>query len=84
MSERRAHRVIGADRASVRWQSTRPDDTALHERLKALAEAPRRFGYRWLHVLLHREGHLVHRKRMQRLYQEERGSGQSTETPSCT
>ena len=37
MSERRACRVIGADRASVRYQATRPDDDDLRERLKALA-----------------------------------------------
>ena len=72
MSERRACRVIGTDRASMRYQSVRPDDVALRERLKALAQERRRFGYRRLHVLLRREGHAVNRKRVQRLYREER------------
>ena len=72
MSQRRACRVIGTDRASVRYQATRPDDGALRERLKALAQERRRFGYRRLHVLLRREGHTVNRKRVQRLYREER------------
>jgi putative transposase len=72
MSERRACRVIGTDRASVRYQALRPDDVALRERLKALAQQRRRFGYRRLHVLLRREGQLVNRKRVQRLYREER------------
>jgi putative transposase len=72
MSERRAIRVIGADRSSVRYRSTRPDDGPLRERLKALAAERRRFGYRRLHVLLRREGHAVNRKRVQRLYREER------------
>jgi len=72
MSERRACRVIGTDRASVRYQGVRPDDVALRERLKALAQERRRFGYRRLHVLLRREGHAVNRKRVQRLYREER------------
>ncbi len=72
MSERRAIRVIGADRASVRYQSTRPDDGPLRARLKALAQERRRFGYRRLHVLLRREGHAINRKRVQRLYREER------------
>ena len=72
MSERRACRVIGTDRTSVRYQATRPDDAALRERLKALAQERRRFGYRRLHVLLRREGHAVNRKRVQRLYREER------------
>ena len=72
ISERRACRVIGTDRTSVRYQGVRPDDVALRERLKALAQERRRFGYRRLHVLLQREGHAVNRKRVQRLYREER------------
>jgi putative transposase len=72
MSQRRACRVIDTDRTSVRYQATRPDDAALRERLKALAQERRRFGYRRLHVLLRREGQVVNRKRVQRLYREER------------
>ena len=72
MSERRACQVIGTDRTSVRYQALRPDDGALRERLKALAQDRRRFGYRRLHVLLRREGHAVNKKRVQRLYREER------------
>jgi putative transposase len=72
MSERRAIRVIGADRSAVRYRSTRPDDTALRDRLKSLALERRRFGYRRLHVLLRREGHVVNHKRVQRLYREEK------------
>jgi putative transposase len=72
MSERRACRVIGTDRTSVRYQGVRADDGALRERLKALAQERRRFGYRRLHVLLRREGHAINRKRVQRLYREER------------
>ena len=72
MSERRACRLVGADRTSVRYQATRPDDDALRERLKALAQERRRFGYRRLHVLLRREGQVVNRKKVQRLYREER------------
>jgi putative transposase len=72
MSQRRACRVLGTDRTSVRYQTTRPNDGELRERLKALAQERRRFGYRRLHVLLRREGHAVNRKRVQRLYREER------------
>ena len=63
MSERRACRVIGTDRASIRYRALLPDDGALRERLKALAQQRRRFGYRRLYVLLRREGQLVNRKR---------------------
>ncbi len=72
MSQRRACRVISTDRTSVRYQATRPDDTHLRERLRALAQERRRFGYRRLHVLLRREGHAVNKKRVQRIYREER------------
>jgi putative transposase len=72
MSERRACRVIETDRTSMRYRGVRPRDDALRERLKALAEKRRRFGYRRLHVLLRREGHAANKKRVQRLYREER------------
>lgn len=72
MSERRAVRLIGADRSTIRYASTMPDDGPLRARLKALAHERRRFGYRRLHVLLRREGHAVNRKRVQRLYREEK------------
>jgi len=71
MSERRACRVIGADRKSVRYRSTRPDDADLRQRLRALAAERRRFGYRRLHILLRRDGVMVNRKKTQGLYTEE-------------
>src|ERR1700692_4611070 len=71
-SQRRACRVIDGERAGVRYQARRPDDGELRERLKALAQERRRFGYRRPHVLLRREGHAVNKKRVQRLYREER------------
>lgn len=72
MSERRACRVLGVDRTSVRYQATRPDDSALRDRLKALTQERRRFGYRRLHVMLRREGHAVNKKRVQPIYREEK------------
>lgn len=72
MSERQACRAIGVDRSSVRYRASRPDDGVLRERLKALAHERRRFGYRRLHILLRQEGHAVNRKRVQRLYREEK------------
>src|SRR5262249_56245103 len=47
-------------------------DNQLREGVKALAEERRRFGYRRFWVLLRREGHTVNRKRVYRLYKEER------------
>jgi transposase InsO family protein len=43
VSERRACKTIGADRSSVRYRATRPDDGAIRERLRALAAERRRF-----------------------------------------
>lgn len=72
MSERRACQAMGVDRSSIRYRSSRPDDDALRRRLRELAGERRRFGYRRLHVLLRREGWEVNKKRVQRLYREER------------
>jgi hypothetical protein len=71
MSERRACRVIGADRKSVRYRSTRDDDAELREKLRELANQRRRFGYRPLDILLRREGVMINRKKTQRIYHEE-------------
>ncbi len=56
MSERQACRVITADRKMVRYQSRRPPETELRERLRLLANEHRRFGYRRLFIMLRREG----------------------------
>jgi hypothetical protein len=58
----RDERAAGApcgclDRPSVRYQRRRPDDDPLRERLKALAEERRRFGYRQLWMLLRGRPH---------------------------
>jgi putative transposase len=75
MSERRACQVIGIDRTSVRYQGVRPADDALRERLKALAEERRRFGYRRRYVLLRREGHAVNKKRGHSRYPWKKNGG---------
>lgn len=72
MSERRACRIIGCERMTVRYRSRRPDDPKLRERLVALARERRRFGYRRLLIFLRREGFVVNHKRLFRIYREER------------
>jgi putative transposase len=71
MSERRACRVIGCCRMTMRYEVVRQDDPVLRERLKELAKVRRRFGYRRLHVFLRREGHEVNYKRLFRIYRED-------------
>ena len=72
MSERRACRLIGCERMTVRYRSRRLDDPQLRERLRALAHQRRRFGYRRLMIFLRREGFVVNHKRLFRIYREER------------
>jgi len=71
LSERRACRIVGADRKMVRYQSRRAPDTELRGRLRELANERRRFGYRRLFVLLRREGEPSGINRIYRLYREE-------------
>ncbi len=71
LSERRACRILGVDRSMVRYRSRRPDDTAIRTRLRELANERRRFGFRRLGVLLHREGIVMNHKKLLRLYREE-------------
>lgn len=72
LSQRRACGLIEVHRATCRYQRRRSEDRRLRERLRALAEERRRFGYRRLRILLVREGWQVNHKRVYRLYVEEK------------
>jgi putative transposase len=72
MSERRACKAIGCCRMTMRYRTTRTDDASLRQRMRAIAQERRRFGYRRLHVLLRREGYLINHKKLFRLYREEK------------
>jgi len=71
LSERRACKIVGADRKMIRYQSIRPPETELRQRLRNLANERRRFGYRRLFVLLRRDGEPSGINRIYRLYREE-------------
>jgi putative transposase len=51
-------------RMTMRYETVRPDDVALRERMRAIAHERQRFSYRRLHVLLRREGHVVNHKKL--------------------
>lgn len=70
LSQRRACRLMNLQACSFRYRSRR-DDTVLRQRLCELAQQRLRFGYVRLHVLLRREGWIVNRKRVYRLYRKE-------------
>ena len=71
VSERRACRATGFARSTQRYRSVADPQTALRVRLRDLAAARVRYGYRRLWVLLRREGYRVNHKRIYRLYREE-------------
>lgn len=71
LSERHACGLVGMSRTNARYCGRGRDDHVLRQRLRELAAERRRFGYRRLHVLLRREGHIVNHKRVHRIYREE-------------
>jgi putative transposase len=56
LSERRACNIVAIDHTTVRYTPKRPADRELRERLRELANARRRFGYRRLFILLRQAG----------------------------
>jgi putative transposase len=71
ISERRACRLVGLSRATLRRVVVEePATTSLRARIIDLAHARRRFGYRRIHDLLRREGVKANHKRVYRLYRE--------------
>lgn len=71
VSARRACRVVGLARSRWQHQARRPGWEALRARLRALALARPRWGYKRLYLLLRREGVAVNHKLVYRLYREE-------------
>jgi putative transposase len=71
ISERRACRLTGFNRASCRYQSLRGPDSLIRERARAIAVDNSRWGYRKVHRILKREGLVKNRKKTERIYREE-------------
>jgi putative transposase len=67
ISERRACSATGFQRSSQRSRKRSDPQIELRMRLKELAAARVRYGYRRLHLLLRREGWPVNHKRTYRL-----------------
>src|SRR6267378_3665099 len=65
ISQRRACRLMGLARSVMQYEARRsPDNEQLKQRIVELASQRRRFGYRRIHVLLHREGQHANVKRV--------------------
>ena len=71
VSERRACRLLGFARTSYHYRSRRDPRTALRQRMREIAAARVRYGYRKIRVLLQREGFEVSKKVVYRVYREE-------------
>lgn len=70
LSQARASRLAGVDPKTVRRRKPRNDEE-IRVRMRAIASERRRFGYRRIGVLLKREGIVMNKKRLYRLYREE-------------
>jgi putative transposase len=68
ISERRACVLVAANRATVQYQARPRLADGLAERLTSLAQRHPRYGYRRIWALLRREGWMVNRKRVHRLW----------------
>ncbi len=64
--------LVGLNRSSLNYRLRRPEDSLLRQRLRELAAERRGFGYRRLGWLLDREDHVLNRKKVYRLYREEK------------
>ena len=71
VSARRACAVLKAPRSSRHYRARRDAQAGLRQRIREIAEARVRCGYRRVHVLLRREGWTVNHKRVWRLYRLE-------------
>jgi transposase InsO family protein len=69
VSERRAGRLLGRSRSTLRYRSRqRPDEDAMVKAIRRLARKYPRWGYKKIHALLVRDGWTVNRKRVRRLW----------------
>jgi len=71
ISERRACQVARLNRGTFRYRSQKDPRTELRMRIREIAQARVRYGYRKIRVLLNREGWKVGKYLVERLYREE-------------
>ncbi len=72
VSQRWACQLVGQHRSTQRHQPIEPDrDRVLRQQLRAFSRAHPRWGYRRAHAQLLKQGGMVNRKAIQRLWREE-------------
>jgi len=72
LSERRACRIAGLSRSVSQYKPRRVEPVGLRKRIVELAGERPRFGYPRIHILLAREGFVFNRKRIHRIYCDEK------------
>ena len=73
LSARRCCDIVNMPRSSYAYKKKhKPDEEEIRNKLKELAEAKPKYGYRMLHVLLRRKGYVINHKRTERIYGEEK------------
>jgi putative transposase len=70
VSIRRACKVLEVDISTYHYTSRRRDQAGVEARIKEIAQARVRYGYRRVHVLLHRKGWTDNVKRIYRIYRD--------------
>jgi len=71
LSERRSCDILTLARTTRRYASQMRDDAELRERIRSIAHARRRFGYRRITAKLREKGEIVNHKRVYRIYTQE-------------
>ena len=72
LSERHALAIVRMSAAALRYVPQPDRDTALRERIVALAHRHRRYGAGMIYLKLRQEGRVVNHNRVDRLYAEAR------------
>ena len=70
LSQRRSLQVVGMSPSAFRYQPAADRNTALKERIIALAQRHRRYGAGMIYLKLRQAGEIVNHKRVDRLYAE--------------
>lgn len=72
LSERRGCRLVGINRSVRRYQSRRPADREIREKVREIARKRQRFGHLRITAVLRRQGVRVNHKRIYRICRQER------------
>jgi putative transposase len=70
LSERRAFKLVDLHRSVGRYETRKPPERSLRDRIKQIAHEKNRFGYRRIQLVLRKEGIMINHKKTFRIYRE--------------